>query len=304
VDANDMLFLQEKYNCRIQPEDPADKWSTNPDRYLEMGKAYAARMKDSSKLMLDLNILHFRGKDDITPFPTLIQTGSESIQLLQAASRGAQRFTVYSESSCNPQDLWFFPYASAGMVSYRFTGDGLEVNSPCSFMVQFPQDVKTITIDRAHYAGYRENRYIIPAGQHMIKTHLNEIPGFSTDELQPELLSFTGNLLKISSDMETTNFQYESGGRALACINCKPASVLVDGSSGKAAILKGNDCFTLMLPAGNHSVEVIIGDTFSHNINLASLLSMEAIAVYGFMAVASLFILFFVLKFVRKRYEK
>ena len=48
--------------------------------------------------MLDLNILQFRNENIPTPFPTLVQSGIESFEMVQAAAMGADRFSIYSES--------------------------------------------------------------------------------------------------------------------------------------------------------------------------------------------------------------
>ncbi|HEY4785069.1 MAG TPA: DUF2334 domain-containing protein, partial [Bacteroidales bacterium] len=114
--ADKIIELQKKYGFMLQPEDPQSKWSTDPSRYLEMGKIYGRKMADPSKLMLDLNILNFRKREEVTPFPTTIQTGIESYQLINFAAAGAPRFTVYSEGSCRPQDMVLFPYASSSPV--------------------------------------------------------------------------------------------------------------------------------------------------------------------------------------------
>ena len=303
VSSDKIIELQKKYDFIIQIEDPQSKWSTDPNRYVEMGKYYAKKVSDSSKLMLDLNILNFRGKDEITPFPTLMQTGIESYQLINAASIGAPRFTVYSESSCNPQDLSFFSYASSGQVHYTYIDDGYQVSSPYSFVLQLPKNIKAISVDGKDVVGYRDNLYTIPAGKHEIKTHLNEIPGFSTDDLQPELLSFTGNLLDIGYDMRKMIINYQSNGRALASLNNKPTSIFIDGKNYNFEVLRGNDCFTVMLPSGNHNVLIETGDKLSYGVNLTSLWSISAIAIYGILAVIALFIMFVALKFIRKQYE-
>jgi uncharacterized protein YdaL len=303
VSSENMIRLQKKYNFMLQPEDPQNKWSSNPDRYIEMGRWYAQKISDSTKLMLDLNILNFRGKEEMTPFPTLMQTGLESYQLINSASKGASRFTVYSESSCNPQDLSFFSYASSGMVNYITTDDGFQGSSPYSFILQLPKDIKAISVDGENVIGYRENHYLIPAGEHTIITHLNDIPGFSTDELQPELLSFTGNLLSIDYEMRKISLNYKGDERTLASLNNKPTSIVVDGKAYEFEVLRGNDCFTVMLPPGNHQVDIVTGDRFSYGINLASLWSISAIAIYGFVAVVLLVIMFVALKFIRRRYE-
>ena len=303
VSSDKMIELQKKYNFMLQPEDPQNKWSTNPDRYIEMGRLYAKKMNDSTKLMLDLNILNFRNKDEVTPFPTLIQTGLESYQLINAASKGASRFTVYSESSCNPQDISFFGYASSGMVNYDEIEGGFKGNSPYSFVLQLPKEIKAISVDGENVVGYRSNLYLIPAGEHTIHTHLNDIPGFSTDELQPELLSFSGNLLSINYEMRKISFEYKGDERTLASLNNKPTSIQVDGKDYGFEVLKGNDCFTVMLPSGSHHIDIVTGDRWTYGINLASLWSISAIAIYGLLAVFILVIMFIALKFIRRSYE-
>ena len=303
VSSDRMIELQKKHGFMLQPEDPQNKWSTNPDRYIELGRLYAKKLSDSTKLMLDLNILSFRGKDEMTPFPTLMQTGLESYQLINAASKGASRFTIYSESSCNPQDISFFSYASSGMVNYHSIDGGFQGNSPYSFILQLPKDIKAISVDGENVVGYRETRYLIPAGEHTIKIHLNDIPGFSTDELQPEILSFTGNLLSIDYEMRKVSFDYKGDERTLASLNNKPTSIQVDGKDYEFNVFNGNDCFTVMLPSGNHHIDIITGDRFSYGVNLASLWSISAIAIYGLLAVVILIIMFVSLKFIRRRYD-
>ena len=303
VNSDKLLDLQKKYDFMAQIEDPQNKWSTDPYRYVEMGKYYAKKVSDSSKIMLDLNILNFRGKDEVTPFPTLMQTGIESYQLINAASIGAQRFTVYSESSCNPQDLSFFSYASSGPVHYTYTDDGYQVSSPYSFVLQLPKNIKSISVDGRDVVGYRDNLYTIPAGKHNIKLQPNEIPGFSTGTLQPEILSFTGNLLDVGYDMRRMIISYQSNGRALASFNNKPTKIMIDGANYDFEVLRGNDCFTVMLPAGSHHALIETGNSFSYGINLTSLWSMSAIAIYGVLATISLIFMFVALKFIRRQYE-
>jgi hypothetical protein len=297
-----MIELQKKYHFMLQPEDPQTKWSTNPDRYLEMGKFYARKMDDPSKLMLDLNIMEFRDPEEDIPFPTLLQTGIESYRLINAASKGAPRFTVYSESSCNPQDLALFPFASSAMVNYKIVGDGLLVNSPCSFVLQLPAKTKVIRVDGQMVTGYRNNHFIIPAGEHRIKTRLNEIPGISIAALQPELVSITGNLLSIHYEMRKAIINYSSNERTLASLNHEPSSILLDGENYTFELLRGNDCYTVMLPAGNHQAEFITGDKFSYGMSLASLWSVSAIAIYGLLAFILLIIMIISLKIIRRRY--
>ncbi len=301
--SDNIIELRKKYKFHLQPEDPFNKWSTDPDRYREMGIVYSEKLKDPSDLMLDLNIFKFRSKNDVSPFSTLIQTGLESYQLVAAASAYAQRVTIYSESSCNPQDIPYFAYASSSMVKYTSLPYGYKVYSPHSFELRLPKSIKVIKVDGVNQVGYRDNHYLIPAGDHTIITDFNEIPGFSTHELQPQLLFISGNLLKVEYLMQTILFSYESEERTLASLNYIPTSIKVDGKNYAMEVLKGNDCYTIMLPSGKHQVEIHKGDKFSYGINLASILSMSAISIYGVLAVILLINLFIALKFIRKHYN-
>jgi hypothetical protein len=64
--------------------------------------------------------------------------------------------------------------------------------------------------------------------------------------------------------------------------------------------MKGNDCFSIFLPPGRHYVELIAGDQFSFGVNVTSLWSTTAIAIFGFIAVTSLFIMYIVLKVIKR----
>jgi hypothetical protein len=303
ISSDIIINLQKKYGFMLQTEDPQDKWSTDPTRYEELGKFYAQKMTNPSKLLVDLNILPFRKKDGVTPFPTLLQTGIESYHLINSAALGAPRFTVYSEVTCNPQDLSMFSYASSSPVKYQYAEEGYEVNSPYSFVLQLPKDIKIIRIDDEPVVGYRENNFIVPAGKHKISLHTKDIPGFSTVEIQPQLLSFTGNLLDINYNMRQVNFIYESKERALVSLNRKPTDIKVDGQDFQFEVMRGNDCFSVFLPVGKHLVEIVTGDKFTYGMNITSLWSIRAIAIYGAMAVALLVIMYLVLKIMRKKLE-
>jgi uncharacterized protein YdaL len=303
VNSDNIIELRKNYKFHLQPEDPLNKWSTDPDRYIEMGKIYAGKLANPSDLMLDLNIFKFRDKDQVTPFPTLIQTGLESYQLINAASVWAQRVSIYSESSCNSQDIPYFSYASSGMVHYKYLEDGLQVSSPRSFVLSLPKSIKVIHIDGMDAFGHRDNNFLIPAGDHRIVTELNELPVFSHYSVHPQLLSFSGNLLKVECFLQTIVFKYESEERAIASLNYRPTAVRVDNKIFPVKILKGDDCYTIMLPSGKHHVEIVTGGSYSYGINMASIWSMSAISIYGMVASVLLFSFFISLKFIRKRYN-
>lgn len=302
VDMNSIIALQRKYDFHLQVEDPEALWSTRPNRYIDIGRRYAALLGGRDRLMLDLNILAFRKPEKVTPFPTFIQTGTESFWLVNAASQGAPRMTIYSESSVNPQDLKFFPFALASDVSYRRLGAGYEVSSGSSFSLKLPAEIREIQIDGIPLSPSRENQFLIPAGAHMVTLGASQGSAFSTHELETRILSLTGNLLSVAYGMRRVTFTYASDTHALIALNREPTSVIVDGEQYAFSFLKGNDCYTMFLPAGQHTVSLIAGDAFSYGVSLTSFWSSNAIAVFGSIAVLMLAAMYMILKILRRRY--
>lgn len=304
VDMSRIIDLQRKYHFLLQVEDPQNLWSTDPMRYVEIGKKYNEMIQDSTKLLLDLNILTFRSRDSVTtPFPTLIQTGTESFLLVKAASIGAPRLTIYAESSVNPQDLYFFPYALASRVQYHYTGDGYETNSPYSFMIRLPKEVQEILLDGSPIAPSRENSFLIPSGRHYIKLNKDITNTFSTHELQTKIMSFTGNIHSVSYGMQGIDFEYESDARTAISVNREPTSLKVDGKEYSFTVMKGNDCYSIFLPSGRHEVELVAGDAFSYGINLTSLWSSNGIAIFGSVAIMMLVVMYFSMKVYKRKYN-
>lgn len=302
VDMKRIIDLQRKYGFTLQVEDPEHLWSTDPSRYINIGNYYASLLGGKSKLLLDLNILNFRKENVLTPFPTLIQTGTESYHLINAAAIGAPRFTVYSESSVNPQDMFFFPFAASVNIKYLKTENGYEFNSPTSFTIELPKEIKVVNIDGYPSAPFRQNLFLVPSGKHTITYPAQNLTSFSTYELQTSILACTGNLLSVSYGMKDLRFVYESSYRTLISLNKEPTSVKIDNEDYKFVVMKGNDCYSIFLPPGKHSVELIAGNPISYGINLTSLWSSTGIAIFGTVAVTLLFIMYVSLKFIRKKY--
>jgi len=305
ISSDIMIGIQKKFGCKLQVEDPENRWNDSPDRYKSLGDKYTSQIHDRNKVLLDLNIMQFRKSDKIIPFPTLTQTGIESYHLINSSSLGSPRYTIYCEGSVNPQDMPWFMYASATDVRLTQTAEGYSVESPSSFILRLPNDQKIITLDGKQLIGHRDNAFFISAGTHKIGINDEGLPGFSTVEIQPELLSCSGNVTELTYDMRKVAFSYESDMITIASFSQAPAQVYVDGKELRnVEVMKGNDCYSIKLPNGNHSVSVIMGSSLSYSINLTSLWSTNAIVIYGGLAVISLLLMFFGLKIVRRKYER
>ena len=301
VDMTHILTLQKRYGFRLQVEDPERLWSTDPLRYIHIGQMYEKLIGDRSKLLLDLNILTFRKKSDIIPFPTLIQTGTESFLLVHAASVGAPRFTFYSEETVNPQDLSFFANAASEGIKYQRTGDGYSFEAAHSFTLRLPKDVPQILLDGMPVTASRENLFFIPAGTHTVEVNPGATGAFSTSQLQPRILSSTHDISNLVYGMRNAKFAYEAEERMLVSFSNEPTQVILDGQYFTFTLMKGNDCYTIALPPGSHEADVITGNTFSYGVNVTSLWSTTVIAIFGFLAIVLLAGMYVAMKLLHRR---
>ena len=301
VDMPSILRLQKKYGFILDVEDPEHEWVTTPYRYLAIAKRYDELVGDSTRVFVDLNIVT-RKSSAVIPFPTLLQSGTETFHLIRAATLASRRFSVYSESSVNPQDMMFLAYAASARVRYDMTGGGYTVESPTSFTLRLPGEVHQIDFDGVPLTPSRDNLYLLPAGNHTIKPVYSTPASFTPSELETRILSITGNLLSVSYGLRSATFAYDTDTRALVAVNREPTSVTVDGEVVPLVYQKGNDCYTLVLPTGQHEVTLMAGNPFSYGVTLTSFWSTTAIALFGVVAVSLLVAMYFLLKILKRRF--
>jgi hypothetical protein len=148
----------------------------------------------------------------------------------------------------------------------------------------------------------RDGLYVLPAGKHSVSLDAGTVGSFSTSQLQPRVISSTATIRTLSYGMRDVRFSYEADERMLISFSNEPTQIMLDGQPHSVTALKGNDCFTITLPSGTHEVRVVTGDTFSYGINVTSLWSTTAIAIFGLVAVLFLLAMYIGLKLVRRRF--
>lgn len=301
VDMDRLTALQNEFGFSLVVEDPEHQWSTDPMRYRAIGDLYASRVTSRNRLMLDLNIMKFRKPESVTPFPTLIQTGTEAFHLVRAAALGAPRQIIYSESSVNPQDSPFLANALAADVHYNAIQSGFEFDAPYSFTLELPEEIPGINLDGSLMPPFRKNQYIIPAGMHRVTFGTATLNSFSANTLSPRIVSFTGNILELANGMREVRFKYMAEGRSYASFSHLPTGLTIDGEAYPFTVLKGDDCYTIRLPEGTHTTVVVTGDQFSYGINVASLWSSTTIALFGSLAVLLLVIMYGIIRLSKRK---
>ncbi len=151
-----------------------------------------------------------------------------------------------------------------------------------------------------HCPPFRDNRYVISAGEHSIILAPQTASTFSAHELQTRIMSSTGDLKSVKYGLRNVIVEYVSTVRMLISLSNIPTTVTVDGEPVEFTVMKGNDCFSIFLPDGHHEANIVTGDRFEYGINVTSFWSTTAIAVFSALAISLLLLMYLILKFVRR----
>jgi hypothetical protein len=300
MEVRDIINLKRKYPFTLQVEDPASLWSTDPRRYLNIWNRYQALLGQADEMMLDLNILSFRGTAK-TIFPTAIQTGIECYQLVNVVSSVTDRSAIYSEATVNPQDFKLLPYAASAQVKMNRIDGGWEVESPHSFTLHIAEEHHEILVDDQKHWSQKGGIFLIPSGRHIIR--LTAEGPFSLDQLGAKIKSITGNLLYEYGSATTIEFGYTSIPRCIVTLNKAPIAIVVDGKSYAPKVLKGSGHYGVILPAGEHRVLAVLESQIAHSVDVTSLWSSSIIVLFGLVS-GGILVAFYVIVKVRDRKEK
>jgi len=280
VDTKRIAELTAHHDFTLQVEDPESMWSQDPRRYEAIAKRYAT-LVPPQRLALDLNILRFRAEAAVTPFPTRIPTGTESAWLVNTASAGGRRVTIYSESSVNPQDIPSFNAAYASGASVKRAEDGWTVGAPFPVVVQLRDDAQEAWLDDQRVYSIGAGRFLVPEGQHRVRPVAGTLQALQPERLHARMLSFTGGLRSLRSSPRSVDFSYASVTRAVATFDKEPIALFVDKVETACAPMKGAGRFALLLPPGEHEVLVVTQSTVLYSVDFTSAWSSYLIAVFG-----------------------
>jgi len=299
VDVNKIIPLKAKYPFLLQIEDPETMWSLDPRRYESIANRYT-ELTSSKNFALDLNILSFRSDSSVTPFPTKIQTGTECYQLVNAAARGAERVTIYCESSINPQDLAHIPYAYSSRTAIKKVDEGWTIVTPTPVVLQLSPETREITLNKKRIFTIGNGRFLLPIGSYYIQTVPRSFTPFQSDILKTRIRSITGDLLSEESSQRSVKFRYRSQNRCIVTLVKEPFALFIDGQETRFKALKGNGRYSLILPNGEHEVLLVAQSGMSYGVDITSLWSSSIIVIFGIIS-GGMLILFY--GFVRVRHR-
>ncbi|MBI5475325.1 MAG: DUF2334 domain-containing protein [Ignavibacteriales bacterium] len=304
VDAIKINELKKKYLFTLQIEDPQSEWSKDPKRYQLIGAKYDSLLGKKNSVMLDLNILQFRDEKKPTIFPSLIQTGIESYQLVRSSALGADRYSLYSESSIRPQDLRMMSYAASANALITYTGNGWRIQSPHPVVLELPRRYFAVQTESGERYTTESGKFFIPAGIHLLKPEIRTNETFNiAPPASGQLLSISGELVEIQNSNRSVEILYRSDTRCYTSFSHKPYSIFLDGNELKTKILEGYRRYTVVLPPGEHRMLAVLETTVSYSVDLTSFWSSWFIVAFGMLSGTLLMGFYVIVRFSRSRKE-
>jgi uncharacterized protein YdaL len=291
IDMTSAINLINRNDATLQVEDPASEWSKSPERYISLGQRYHQFHIDKP-FMIDINVLPVHPTSQ-RGFATAQPTGTELIALWRAASSQSPRVCFYSEASINEQDWEIMPYAMASKASVRKDGDNWIVSSPSTVQLELGKGTRKYTLDGEPWYCDEKGDVLIPPGEHTLNaTFERRRSWFDTSALQTRLLSITGELLGADQKPRGMEIEYNSATRCALTFDKAPYSTFVDNKASSLPVIRGDDGFVVLAPAGQHRLRVISQSAFLYLVEFTSVVSASLIVLFGVASTGLLFILF------------
>ncbi len=246
LDANEIVKLQKEYDFILNIEDPFTLWSLGPERYSVIGENYRSIMDKNNDLYIDINIIDRFGQN----YPTKKQRGIEIYSLIHNASKYTDKVIMYSLSTPEKEDMNLAPYAYAYDVDGKKVGDNTyEFEAKNNFIVSLDMNGKEAYIDGKEYPAYTNNKIIIPAGKHKL-----EIKDSTKDKIK--ITDINSHIVNSSYEGDSINLTYKSKGRCFINVDKKPTSITLDEKSINPEIKELNGTYTILLPNGEHTINI------------------------------------------------
>jgi uncharacterized protein YdaL len=279
VDSRRLIAMMKEFDFTLQVEDPAEHWMKPPDRYRSFAETYLALVPDRRRLMFDINVMPDRDVAG-TGLPSTRATGGELAETVVAAAGASGRVAIYSEYTVASQDWRLIGVALAQPSGIEGAGNGWTLDS--SVPVQLASSG-----DRNWYLGGRlwpavsADGVLIPSGHHLLSFSRPWYQFLDREERPTRLLRLSGDLIDTREKTNGIAVRYTSRSRTVLLLNQKPLAVRLDGVDAKPLVEEGGGRFALLVPAGEHSVEVNTSTSAGALVNLWSYISASAIAAFG-----------------------
>jgi hypothetical protein len=122
---------------------------------------------------------------------------------------------------------------------------------------------------------------IAPPGRYRLASQRPWYQFLDRGELPARLLHLSADLLEASVKSTGLEVRYRSPGRAVLVMNQKPIAVRINGRDAEAPVEEGEGRWALLLPRGEHDVEIETASRAGVFVNVWSYASASAIVAFG-----------------------
>jgi hypothetical protein len=241
ADAARVLPMLDQHDFTFLIEDPATIWNLGPQRYPQIASRYQPLTEQAGKLAIDINIVE-RYQD---VYPTKQQTGAELFQLVHSAAKAFPQVALYFENSILSADLPLLSSAAANVDKAEQEGSRLTVDS--RYGVGISWQGPALVNGRLWPVRDEATLWLLP-GSNVIERAQKD-PAL-------RILDFNGNLRSASATPAGLQISYQSNSRALAVVSSRPGKIEVDGAEYGGKLIDSGSHFVLVLPRGQHVLEL------------------------------------------------
>lgn len=290
IDTRDIISLMEIYPFTLQIEDPLRSWILPPSRYLDYFNVYKNFVKDKDRLMFDINCIE-RSDISKTNLPSSLATGTELAQTLYFAIQTNGRAGIYSEYTVLPADIDILSFVSGGNIEISKGIGGYLLKAEKPFLLSINLTEYAPFLDGQKWPLYGGKGIYIPSGSHTLS--------FKKGKTLELALSH-----RIEFDGEISNFKVEGGKFTLFYSSRLPVSLtfnrpLQEVKLDENVLSIPMDKNGVILPQGNHKLEITPTSSFSYSIDVIGYLSSSILYLLGFLSVVLLFSLYIYSKIKR-----
>jgi len=299
IDSRRIAALMKDFDFTLQVEDPAQHWRQAPDRYRRFAETYLSLVPDRRRLMFDINVVPDRSVDGTT-LPSARATGTELALTVLAAASASGRVAIYAEHTVASQDWALLGSALAQSARIRSGRDDWQVRSPIPVRLVSYRD-RDYYLNGRLWPAVSPEGVTAPPGDYRMSFTRPWYRFLDRGELPARLLHINADLQEAHAVPAGLSFRYSSPARALAVLNQKPLAVRVDAQPWQREPEEATGRWAVVLPRGEHRVDVVTATRAGALVGLWSYLSSSAIAAFGAITTILMIAIYFHLRWRRLR---
>jgi hypothetical protein len=272
---DDYLALKNSFGLRLQlATDTRRQWQSIPEHF-------------------DMVRLFFSGISELDGFRphavTAYPTGMTLYRVLNDLIKKRKRFSLFSENALFEVDKQMFPFLFATESRSEWSADRLLVMMPASAQLVFASDSNgQMAIDGELAGSFYNSSLLMPLGIHTVAPRAVRRNLLGALKSKARLVDCSADLIGTAVTSLGLEITYWSDRRTTLVVNEKPLDIALDGERVPNKSVQGLPGWSVMVPAGNHTVSVRTRTITELLLVFASLVVSNTIQVISLVAVSSL----------------